>query len=124
MQVALRTILKNDAGVSALVGSRIYWGDRPQGSALPAIVLNLISDGRGYLMDGADATQQYRVQIDAFGASYASMDALRNAIITCLELPHGSFQPSFVMRNADIQESTDTALIYRASMDFKITYSA
>lgn len=124
MQVALRSRLKGDAGVSALVGPRVYWGDRPQGSALPAIVLNLISDGRGYLMQGADATQQYRVQIDIYGSTYAAMDAVRGAVVTCLELTSGSFQPSFVMRNSDLEESTDTALLYRASMDFKITYSA
>jgi len=48
MEEALIAKLLADAGVSALVGTRIYPGVRPQAGPLPAIVFNLISATPSY----------------------------------------------------------------------------
>ena len=122
MQAALRSRLLADATVAGLVGTRVDCGLRPQGKPLPAITLTLVSSPRGYRMDGAQETQQHRVQIDCWGATYKSSDDVRNAVVACLEAASGAFQASFLIRNSDMPERTETGEMHRASLDFKVTH--
>lgn len=122
MKTALRARLLT--ALSATVGTRVDWGLRPQGKGLPAVTLNVISDPRDYHMGGADRTQQYRVQVDCYGATYAAANTVRDAVITCLEAAAGDFQASFVMDQRDYSERLDAGEVHQASADFKITYSA
>src|SRR3546814_21111914 len=63
MDKALRDRLIADPAISAMVGTRVYWIDRPQSaSALPAIVLQKVSPGRTYTTKGATTLQGTRVQ--------------------------------------------------------------
>src|SRR3546814_9166156 len=65
MDKALRDRLIADPAISAIVGTRVYWIDRPQSaSALPAIVLQKVSPGRTYTTKGATTLQGTRVQFD------------------------------------------------------------
>src|SRR3546814_12328373 len=65
MDKALRDRLIADPAISAIVGTRVYWIDRPQSaSALPAIVLQKVSPGRTYSPKGATTLQGQRVQFD------------------------------------------------------------
>lgn len=73
-------------------------------------------------MGGAQATQQYFVQIDCWAATYASAEAVRQAVIAELEPASGAFQGSFVERDEDMPERIETGEIHRASLDFKVTY--
>src|SRR3546814_1539677 len=67
MDKALRDRLIADPAISAIVGTRVYWIDRPQSaSALPAIVLQKVSPGRTYTTKGATTLQGTRVQFDPF----------------------------------------------------------
>jgi hypothetical protein len=122
VKAALRARLLADGTISGLVGTRIDWGLRPQGMPLPAITLTLIPTPRDYHMGGAQRTQHYLVQIDCWASSYASADAVRQAVIAELEPASGSFQGSFVQRDHDMPERIETSEIHRASLDFKITY--
>lgn len=122
MQAALRTRLLADPTISGLVGTRIDWGLRPQGKPLPAISLTIISTPRDYTMAGAQTTQFYRVQIDCWAATYKSANDVRDAVIAELEPASGEFLGSFVVRNSDFPEKTDTGEIHRASIDFKVTH--
>ena len=122
MKTALRSRLLADATISGLVGTRIDWGLRPQGKPLPAITLTLLPTPRDYHMGGAQHTQHYLVQIDCWAASYASAEAVRQAVIAEMEPASGSFQGSFVQRDHDMPERTETGEIHRASLDFKVTY--
>jgi hypothetical protein len=111
-----------DATIAGLVGQRIDWGLRPQAKALPAITLTLVPTPRDYHMGGAQKTQQHFVQIDCWASKYADAESLRQAVIAELEPASGSFQGSFVQRDQDMPERTDTVEIHRASLDFKVTY--
>lgn len=81
----LRTRLVNDATVGALVSTRIYWELRPQGSALPAIVLTGVSGDRRQHMAGPMATQGNRMQFDCMAISKAQAIDLRAAVIDLVE---------------------------------------
>lgn len=122
MKAALRARLLADATITGLVGTRIDWGLRPQGKALPAITLTLIPTPRAYHMGGAQVTQHYMVQIDCWALSYKAADDLRQAVIAELEPASGEFQGSFVLRDQDIPERVENAEIHRASIDFRLTH--
>ncbi len=127
MEGALRARLVAAAPVAALVGARIYWTERPQASALPAVTLQVIDDEREQHMKGVQGMQSTLVQIDAWAATYASGKALKEAIIAAL-LPANSsngvnFGRSFV-RSRDLSERTETQFIFRQSMDFTINHAS
>jgi hypothetical protein len=122
MQTALRSRLLGDATVANLVGTRVDWGLRPQAKALPAISLTIVPTPRDYHMGGAQNTQFFRVQIDCWAATYKGAHTLRDAVIDCLEPASDPFLGSFVERNFDAPERTDTGEIHRAVLEFKVTH--
>lgn len=118
MKTALRARLKDNTAA----GSRVDWGLRLQGSALPAIRLTKISTPRAYHMGGAQTTQHHRVQVDCFGATYKAASELGDAVIALLEPESGSFQASFVIGDFDRQEDIETGPVHCRVLDFQITY--
>jgi hypothetical protein len=120
MQEALRTRLKADPTIAGLVGPRVDWGLRPQGKPLPALALTLVPTPRDYTMGGADATQHYRVQVDCWAEDYRGAHELRDAVIAELEPASGEFLGGFVTRNFDAPERTDSGIINRAVLEFKL----
>src|SRR3546814_10766144 len=88
MDKALRDRLIADPAISAIVGTRVYWIDRPQSaSALPAIVLQKVSPGRTYTTKGATTLQGTRVQFDLFGLDYRDIAPLYEALLAEMEQP-------------------------------------
>jgi hypothetical protein len=127
MQAELRTRLKDDATVSGLVGTRIDWITRPQGKALPAITLQTVSDPRPQHMGGNQDTRQTMVQADCWGGTYAASRGVADAVVACV-LPAANvgnvrFLRSFVDNERDGAEETETGLVYRVSVDLRVTHT-
>ncbi len=123
---ALRSRLTSAAPVTALVGQRVYWIERPQSSALPGITLQMVDDERGQHFGGFHSLQRAVVQVDVWASSYASGKAIKEAIIAAL-VPEVTangvkFQRAFVAAR-DLSERTETQFIHRPSMDFTFHYS-
>lgn len=111
METALRARLVADASVAALVGTRVYWRIRPQGSDLPAIVLTIISDPRPQHLEGFQDLRATRVQIDCMAATFAELVALREAAIAAV-VPAGVTDDTRFCRgeiNNVIPKGEDTA---------------
>ena len=127
-QAALRARLVAAAPVTALVGSRIYWVDRPQASALPAITLQTISDDRPQHMKGFIGLNPARVQVDLWTASYGAAADLAEKVIAALapaDTANGiRFERAFVDGKRDLGERVETQFIHRASIDFIIHHAA
>jgi hypothetical protein len=128
-QGALRARLTGAPAITALVGTapaRVYWVDRPQASALPAITLQVIDEPREQHMGGFHSLQAVTVQVDAWATSYASARAVKEAVIDTLvpeQTGNGiAFQRAFV-RTRDLGERVETQFIHRSSMDFVFHYS-
>lgn len=123
-QGALRARLANAAPVAALAGTRIYWIERPQLTALPAVTLQTISEERAQHHGGLQALQSARVQIDVWGQSYASVRAVTEAVIAAIlpaQTGNGvAFERAFVDRLDDGSERQGDATVFRASIDFII----
>ena len=64
MEAALIAKLLATAGVTALVSTRINWGRRPQGSALPCIVLHRIDGTPDVHHGGRSGLVSSRVQVE------------------------------------------------------------
>jgi len=74
----LRTLLLGNAGVAAAVGTRVTWGERPQGSLLPAVVLYLGGGAKAYTLGGEGGPFAARVQVNCLGETYlAGMNTFR-----------------------------------------------
>jgi hypothetical protein len=84
MEQSLIQRLLSNSGLSALVSNRVHPGSRPQGSALPAIVLNRISGGPGYADDGETGLTNARIQIDCWAATYRQAKLVARAVTASL----------------------------------------
>lgn len=129
MEEALTTHLLAQAGLTALVGTapaRVTWARRRQGSALPAVVLHVISRTPGYTMQAASTAVDQRVQIDCWAATYGDAKAVARQVTAALSGAHPTvggvaFLGSFKESERDSFESGEGGdALHRCSMDFII----
>lgn len=106
------------------VGTRVYWGIRPQNSALPAIVLTTVSDERSQHMAGFDTYQPKRVQVDCYATTYAQAVDLREAVIAGVvpEATQGvtRFLRAFVNNTMSRGSDTTAGFVHRQMIDLSI----
>lgn len=123
MEAALVARLLAAGSVSARVGNRVYWGDRPQGVAGDAITLGRFGPDRNYTHDGASDLHIGPVQIDCWGASYAAAKALEVAVIAAVEpaatISNVKFGQAFLTGNLDAPpEDMPGGKQYRRILEF------
>ena len=80
----VRAILAADSAVAALVGARIYIGPLPQAPAYPAINIYLITHNPDNHLAGPGSLKWERLQVNAWGATYAEADKLIKAIAAAI----------------------------------------
>lgn len=126
MEEALRALLLADAAVADLVGTRVTWAMRPQGSDLPAIVLWLISGREESHFQGPDHVADSLVQIDCWAATYGAAKRVARAAQAALagyrdtgDSPPGIFQGLFVEAARDAVDDAQPAPLYRTSLDVR-----
>lgn len=130
MEEALVARLLAASAISAIVGGRVNWGERPQKEGLPAITLSVISPGRNYTHGGADDLASPRVQIDCWARTYLSAKSLARAVRDTLEPPatQGAikFSASFLDGERDLgpEDVGGGAKVFRISLDFIVWFSA
>lgn len=127
MEEALVARLLAAPGVAALVGTRINWRARVQGQALPALTLTVISRQSDYTYEGRDSLQQARVQVEAFGESYAAAKLALRAAVLVMEAPgiegDVTFQAGFIESQRDDGEHVGSRYVFRCSADVTIWHS-
>ena len=126
MEEELRALLIADSGVSAIVSSRIAWGERKQGTAVPDILLTVISRPRDYHMTGSSNPVEYRVQVDCYGVTYASAKTTSRAVDTLLSgYSGGNFQAVFTVGERDLRSAggNDADKLFGVSLDYLIHFT-
>lgn len=125
MEPALVAKLLASTGVTALVGTRINWSRRPQGEALPAIVLTRISGFPDVHHGGASGLVSSRVQVDCWAASYGSAKATARAVeaaITAKTFTQGAVRFDVILidseRDSTFEATPDT--LFQTSLDLMI----
>lgn len=127
MQGAIRARLLAAAPVTALAGARIYWVDRPQGDALPAVTLQIVSDPRPQHLKGFQDLRATRVQVDIWAAGYAQKTALAEAVIAAI-VPEATgngirFDRTLVDAVRDLGDNSGTDFIHRTTIDLIVWWS-
>lgn len=126
-EVALVARLLADPGVTALIGDRVEWDDLAPDSPLPAIMLQLISDGRTQNHDAVDAFSGDRVQVNCIARTKAEAVALSDAALAVL-IPPGEqdgtvFLESFFDGGGSDAERTPTGRRNRKRTDLIIWHN-
>jgi len=121
MEESLVAQLLADAALAALVARRIKWLARPQASALPAVVLQVVSGPRGYTFAGPDGLTGYLVQIDCWAGTYPAAKGVARAAIAALGALSAPFQAAFVEGERDSFEAGPAATdFFRTSLDVRV----
>jgi hypothetical protein len=124
---ALFTRLTTDAAVSAVVGTRVYWVKVPQGTALPYVRLQTISDPRPVHLQGYESARVTRVQADCFAATYGAARGLAEKIVTAVAVPAdvGGVHFGFTKAEGPQDLGEDIAggtFTHRASLDLLVEH--
>jgi len=123
MDEALFALLTGAAPIAALAGSRIYWGVTQQGTALPALVLTIISGADTPHLTGTDGLWRYRVQIDCYGRDRPAARQLSRAVAGLLNgHSNGGFRGVFLDATRENFEGATVDRPSRISMDFIINW--
>lgn len=86
-------LLKADAGVTALVGSRIHPGRLPQNTAFPAISYELVSGTEvpSVNAQAGGVLVRSRVQVNVLAKTYAETKSVHEAVRKALQFKRGDF---------------------------------
>ena len=129
MQTDFIALLLASPGISALCGSRINWRKRPQGEAVPAIVLFLISQTGEYVYRGASSLKFARVQCDLYAETYGEALALEKVFVAVVDRYRGKFGNTVFngifldnRREGDDPGKNDAAQLFRVSIDLLIKH--
>lgn len=123
METALRALLI--AGLPDMPASRINWGEAPQGEDRPYAVLHLISVNQGHHMQGPEALEQSRVQVDVYAPAFGEARSMASAVKAALDFHSGgNFLSIFFAGMRQSRETSETAgePLHRASLDFMINW--
>lgn len=127
-QGALRARLTAAAPVTALVGQKIYWEQAPQGTVRPYLTMLDVTQLLPQHLKGFDL-EFARVQVDVWANTYASKQAIMQAVIDALVPSNASnghiFQRAMVdlgPRDVAGERDGDTP-IFRKSADLLIHHS-
>jgi hypothetical protein len=127
LQTALVTRLKADSAVAAATGGRLFWNIVPQGTALPYVRMQTITDLRPQHLTGYDASRQTRVQVDAFAATYAAARDIAEKIIAEMAAPATAGGVTFGRGKAegprDLGEETTAGFVHRLQLDLIIEHA-
>jgi hypothetical protein len=78
---AIHVYLSSKAALTALVGSRIYRGKRPQGTTTnPAITYRKVSGHDELYQEGVSTLGEARIEVECWGSTPASAEAVRGKI--------------------------------------------
>jgi len=84
IEEAFVTYLLADSGLSALISTRLYPDDRPQGDSLPAITYSVISDIKQHVLSGQLSQERPMYQFSIYAATRTSAKAVAAALKTAL----------------------------------------
>jgi hypothetical protein len=136
MEEAISTKLLATTALTALVGTRIHWGQRPQAGALPAVTMFVVDSIPVYADDGDHGMTSARVQIDCWASDADGVNGQSKAIqvarqvraaLESVSMTVGGVTFVGVFPNFDAQDYTPEqgqggVVIYRRSLEFQLMH--
>jgi hypothetical protein len=128
-QAVANALLSAAAGVTAIVGTRLYPSELPEGITLPAAVIRLVSNVRAGAIDAAASQHLYRarLQVNALSAEFVQAQALRIAVKTAMRFQRGAIggvTVASIVDEVDLPDDYDQDLhAFVAPADFIIVWT-
>ena len=116
--VLLRT-LREDAGLSALVGNKVFALVIPQGTKLPCITFQRIGGMPANTLSGHSGLEEIDLQIDVWARDYDEAKAIAKAVRAAMS-PSGPQFCAHLIEDQDLYE--DGTNYFRVSMEFKVWF--
>lgn len=116
--VLLRT-LREDAGLSALVGSKVFALVIPQGTKLPCITFQRIGGMPANTLSGHSGLEEIDLQIDVWARDYDEAKAIAKAVRSAMP-PSGPQFGAHLIEDQDLYE--DGTNYFRVSMEYKVWF--
>jgi hypothetical protein len=135
MEEALTKHLLASTAVTAMVGDRITWDERPQGDSLPSLVLQVIDGAPEYSDEGSARLTTLRVQIDCWathadGANGGTIAkqlgrAVAEALPVAMMIDGIDFQGVFpeIIHDFAPEIGPGQVKFFRRSLDYMISYT-
>jgi hypothetical protein len=129
MDEALRDLLLQHAPIGVTVDRRVDWGVRPQGTALPAIVLSRISGLPQMTFAGPDGWNRDRIQIECWARTYKAAKDLAlliagdGGLLVGYRGDHqGVRMRTFVLGRRSDNDADDQGVVHRTLVDVGVWY--
>ena len=116
--VLLRT-LREDAGLSALVGNKVFALVIPQGTKLPCITFHRIGGMPANTLSGHSGLEEIDLQIDVWARDYDEAKAIAKAVRSAMP-PSGPRFSAHLIEDQDLYE--DGTNYFRVNMEFKVWF--
>ena len=125
IETDIRARLLADAGVSAIVGTRIYAVILPQDPTYPAASYQRISGPRMQELAGATDRAMARIQIDSWAVTYAGAQSLAAAIRESLNGFIGTLTTHHAVIRLDNERDwyESEAGVYRVIQDYTCNHT-
>lgn len=128
LEKAIRSVLINDAPITALLSARVYPQRRPTKTALPAIVYQMVFQSINQALEAQSGIRRSRMSIEVMDDTYGDTKILRAAVEAALIDYSGTVEDEIIHStrlesSVDIDEANDPASqfgTYRTIMDFII----
>jgi hypothetical protein len=129
IEQGLYTMLTQDPGVSALVGTSAFWILAPKGTTLPYIVLGRVATKDIYDETGATGFRNALFQVDCYATTFYAARAISTAVRTLLESYTGNLpdinetavSAVFTEKDWDMPyEEGGKGFVFRALLEFRI----
>ena len=106
IEADLYSVLAADAGVSALVSTRIYPNLAPESAANPLITYFMLAGTREHTLPGANNMKRKLVQISCHADTYSGAKALAAAVDSALQ-NNGYLRNEIDLYDPDTQTHTE-----------------
>jgi hypothetical protein len=126
LETGLYTLLSTNAGVSALVGTRIYpVQGPPDAPTYPYITYQPVTGGSEYALNSAEARRK-RIQFDCWAASALAnlqiLTALRNVLTGYTGTLTDGTRVLFTTRENEMANFDDSQKVYRSVCEYEFLF--
>lgn len=118
-ETVLLRMLQEDAGLSTLVGSKVFALVIPQGTKLPCITFQRIGGMPANTLSGHSGLEEIDLQIDVWARDYDEAKAIAKAVRAAMP-PSGPRFSAHLIEDQDLYE--DGTNYFRVSMEYKVWF--
>ena len=118
-ETVLLRMLQEDAGLSALVGSKVFPLFIPSGNFLPCVTFQRIGGRPANTLSGASGLEEIDLQIDGWARDYDEAKAIAKAVRAAMP-PSGDVFGAHLIEDQDLYENGTT--YFRVSMEYKVWF--